>query len=473
MKYSAQEWTTILQDILDEIESDPTKAALWTDRSPGSPGILLLELIAYLGDMLSHSLDYRTSELYLLTARLAESVLRIAKSEGYRIRGPNAALCEVAMDFTAGGAPFGVAVTLPEISKSVGGVDWYYAGGDILAAGSTTITVTFTQAVKLALSSTGTNGDYQRVSIGTAKVPFSSVAVLVDAVAWEDVAAIALAGYQVRAFELFYDETAAVQVQFGNGFTGRKPGDGAVISISWLQTEGQGGNLGANVWLNEQVSFFSSEVGTVISADTDNSNAAAGGLDAATTDDIRTGLIAWKRALDVGVTPDALQALTLAFSDPTYGAVTKASAIVLHANTYANLIGIYVASASGTYVLQPAVAALKAALLVFLNLRKIITVELQILDPVLVPVNMVLDVRPVLGASATVVEAAVEAAIQTVFTVDAIEIGTPIYLSDLYRVVELVEDVDWCLFTTPTGNTVVDATLGEVPQLGTVAITIV
>ena len=473
LKYAARDWATILQALLDEIKTDPAKSAVWTDYEAGSVGIVLLELLAHLGDMLEHSLDYRAAELYLSTARLKESVLRIAKSTGYRLRGPIAALCDVRLDFTAAGAPWGVALTLPELSTDVGGVSWYYAGGDVLAAGQTSKTLTFSQAARNSLSAVGTGVSYQQLSLGSIKVPFASIDVEVDAVAWSETSPIALSSYNERAFEVLFDESESTIVQWGNGFAGRKPPDGSSIVVSFLVTDGASGNVGAGVFDGETLTFFASELSANVTVDLVNTLAAAGGLDAADWHDVKSQLVPWRRSIDVGVTDEAIRALALSFADPLLGSITKCTPVVLHANTYANLVGVYVAVSSGEYALATCSASLKAALLEHLNLRKIITVQYSLLDPTLVVTNIAVNVHPVLGAAATEVQTAVDAAIKTLFVVDAIEIGTPVYLSDLYRVVEAVEDVDWCIFIAPTGNVTVDPTLGEVVQLGAIIVSIV
>jgi hypothetical protein len=473
LKYAARDWATILQALLDEIKTDPAKSAVWTDYEAGGVGIVLLELLSHLGDMLEHSLDYRSSELYLTTARLKESVLRIAKSTGYRLRGPNAALCVVSLDFTSAGAPWGVALTLPAMAVTVGAVPWYYAGGDVLAAGQSTKSLTFIQAASNSLSASGTGESYQQLSLGTAKVPFSSIAVEVDAVAWSETSPIALSSYNERSFEIQFDESENTLIQWGNGFAGRKPPDGSTIETTFLVTVGAEGNVGAGVFDGETLTFFASELSANVTVDLSNALAAAGGLDAADWQDVKNALVPWRRSIDVGVTEEAIKALTLAFSDPLLGSVTKCTPVVVQANTYANNVGIYVAVSAGTYTLMAASTALKTALLTYLNLRKIITVQYSILDPTFVPTNVAVNVRTVLGASATEVQTAVDAAIKTLFNVDAIEIGTPVYLSDMYRVVEAVEDVDWCIFTTPTDNVTVDASAGEVVQLGTITVSIV
>jgi hypothetical protein len=470
LKYAAREWQTIVDEVLAEIAADPTKAAIWTDTTPGSVGRLLLELIAYVGDMMEHSIDYRASELYLLTARLKESVLRIAKSEGYRVRGPNAALCDVTLDFAGAGAPFGVDVTVPAFAKTAGGVDWYYGGGGVLAAGQTTLVVTVTQAVRRTLVSSGTGLSYQRVIVGSAMIPYASIACAVAGVPWTEESPIGLSDYDERTFEAMYDEEQRTVVQFGNRFAGRMPPAGASIELSWLETSGAAGNAGAHVWQDETLSWFATELGVSITVACDNAAAASGGLDYVDWRTVKSLLVPWRRAVDMGVTADAIRALALSFQDPTYGSVAKCTATLVAANTLANAVGIYVASAANPYTLQTCSAGLKAALLDYLNRRKIITVQNWIYDPTFVDVPVTVQVHMVLGAQQADVTAAVTAAIRAVFSVDKVEIGAPIYLSDIYEAIEALEDVEWCIVQAPTGNVVEDAAAGECVRLAAVTV---
>lgn len=70
----------------------------WTSREEGDFGVLLAELLAYMGDTLSYQIDNVASETFLPTARRRTSVVNIAALMGYRPTGRLAA--QVTLQFT-------------------------------------------------------------------------------------------------------------------------------------------------------------------------------------------------------------------------------------------------------------------------------------------------------------------------------------------------------------------------------------
>lgn len=59
----------------------------YNDFSEGSPGMMLLEMVAYVGDILSHHTDQTFNELFLDTAQQRSSVIRLAENLGYSPKG--------------------------------------------------------------------------------------------------------------------------------------------------------------------------------------------------------------------------------------------------------------------------------------------------------------------------------------------------------------------------------------------------
>ena len=67
----------------------------WTDFDVASFGNLLVELYAYVGDVLTFYQDNLARESRLVTATQRKSVMALAKMLGYRLHGAQAATAEV------------------------------------------------------------------------------------------------------------------------------------------------------------------------------------------------------------------------------------------------------------------------------------------------------------------------------------------------------------------------------------------
>lgn len=72
----------------------------YNDFSEASVGMMLLELNAYVGDILSFHVDQTYSEMFIDTAQNRDSVMRISKNLGYKQRGmaPSVTLLDVSID---------------------------------------------------------------------------------------------------------------------------------------------------------------------------------------------------------------------------------------------------------------------------------------------------------------------------------------------------------------------------------------
>jgi hypothetical protein len=86
--YLAKDYSSFRQLMLDRMA---VLAPAWTERNPSDLGIVLIELLAYVGDYLSYQQDATATEAYLGTARKRASVRRHARLVDYQMHdGRNA-----------------------------------------------------------------------------------------------------------------------------------------------------------------------------------------------------------------------------------------------------------------------------------------------------------------------------------------------------------------------------------------------
>lgn len=80
--YSSREFATIKQDLVNHAKRYYPDS--FQDFNEAGFGSLLLDTVAYVGDMLSFYLDYQANESFLETANEIDNVLKLAKSLGYK-----------------------------------------------------------------------------------------------------------------------------------------------------------------------------------------------------------------------------------------------------------------------------------------------------------------------------------------------------------------------------------------------------
>ena len=82
IKYTNREFDTIKEDLIEYAKRYYPNS--FQDFNQGSFGALMLDTVAYVGDVLSFYLDYQANEQFLSTAVEYDNVVKLAKQHGYR-----------------------------------------------------------------------------------------------------------------------------------------------------------------------------------------------------------------------------------------------------------------------------------------------------------------------------------------------------------------------------------------------------
>jgi hypothetical protein len=85
IKYTSRDFTSIREDLLNHAKRYYPNTV--KDFSEASFGSLLLDTVAYVGDIMSFYLDYQVNESFLDTSVEYENILRLATQMGYKHRG--------------------------------------------------------------------------------------------------------------------------------------------------------------------------------------------------------------------------------------------------------------------------------------------------------------------------------------------------------------------------------------------------
>ena len=94
--YTNKDYASLRQAMLDLARE---KLPAWTDHSPNDLGVLLLELFAYMGDIMLYYQDRIAAESYLDTAVERRSVVNLLRLIGYELRPPTPASADLTLLF--------------------------------------------------------------------------------------------------------------------------------------------------------------------------------------------------------------------------------------------------------------------------------------------------------------------------------------------------------------------------------------
>ena len=88
INYTSRDFASIKGDLLNYAQKYYPEA--FRDFNESSFGSLMVDMVSYVGDMLSFYVDYQANESFLSTAVESENVIKLSKALGYKFR-PNAA----------------------------------------------------------------------------------------------------------------------------------------------------------------------------------------------------------------------------------------------------------------------------------------------------------------------------------------------------------------------------------------------
>lgn len=466
--YTSRDYASIRTDLINAI---PDWLPEWTNRSESDFGIVLIEMFAYMGDIMGYYIDRVANESFINTAVQRASVLSLAGMIDYRPAGRAAATTELSFTISAEAlAPVTIpagtqASTVPDPSTEP---VVFETDEEITIAIGATDTVAATEGVTTVEDETSPVG----ISDGAPDQAFSlyypniindSLTIFVDedgagpgmAAAWRFVAHLIDATSEDRVYTTTTDENGITYVLFGDDVNGRIPTQGATITAAYRVGVGVLGNVGSGT-IKELVTPIVG-VDSVI-----NVGAATGGSDEESVESIR------RQA------PRSLTVLERAVTTADYELLAEKVPGVLHAKATASVYTNVVLSIAPVGGGAPT-TTLKNAVANDLANKRMINTSLTVGDPTYVPVNVTVDPLNVLPQyNRQTVELAVKNAIADVFTIENVDFGYRVTLSQIYRAIQNVEGVDYAvvtvLSTTGAGLTDVLVADNEIPTDGTVTV---
>jgi len=274
----------------------------WTDRDPSDFGVLLIDLWAYMGDVLHYYIDRAAGEAFITTATQRESLLALANLFDYVPFSRKAATATIVLSNTLEENYVLPAGTVFVGTSELGNLTFFSTEENTLISGqTTTIFVTEGSIVEeevLTNSASGVTG--QRYNLSKLNAVSTSVQILVyeDGVTptpWNLVTDISLVDTNSRAYSTNVTAENETQVLFGNFLSGKVPPTNSKITATYYTTSGSEGNIPQN-----RITSFRNFQPLGISVI--SSSAATGGSSGESIDSIKTSLKATIRSQDRAVT---------------------------------------------------------------------------------------------------------------------------------------------------------------------------
>ena len=469
-------------------------------------GLMLVELVSYMGAIMSMKADMLAHENFLLTAKDRESVRKLFQLVGVSLKGPTssqaiakltipadtATVLDKAIELDAANRV--VVVTSPEdsepltytIYKATDGVvsplDDYNADLEITAANYTPGTSNSWDVVLLEGAFATESGTFSQldtfksISLEESPVIQNSVQVYLESSdtatsgAFRQVEDLYQASSSSdKMFQVVYNDQFKAKVLFGNGNNGVSPTNNSKYIVTYRVGGGDRGNV-PNGYINTLVA------GTYDNIDSsfrlEQTQIATGGADAESVDHAKKyGPLAFKRQ-DRIVSLDDYATFASRFVSPA-GTTGKATVVARKAYSSANIIDLYILEKASSLQLQKASISFKNALLTAIAEKKLITDDVVISDGLIRTLDLLVTVsldRRFQGVESTVVTK-VSDVIKNYFLSDNMDFGDSISFAALNRVIFGIEEVKFSTIDNFDSETI-SVDFNEIIQLNNTVINV-
>lgn len=332
--YTSRDYFSIKQDLLARASNILPE---WTSRDNSDFGMMLVDLWAYMGDVLHYYIDRAAREAFLNTATQRESILAIASLLDYIPTGRRPATATVTLNASSSVATDANPVLIPRNTRFVAqplletadpviftsntpiGFNTTGAAveGYTMYPKSTPVSLSLTEGEVFAESFISNGQISQRFTLATTGVVESSISVTVaegaggSNVQYSRIARFIDAINSDRVFVAQLASDDSVTLVFGNNVYGKIPTTNALVSIEYRRSRGAAGNVDAGAITEFESltnSFGPPYDGIVI---TPNTNRALGGTDSESITSLQANIPASFRSQDRAVSIQDYEDLVL------------------------------------------------------------------------------------------------------------------------------------------------------------------
>ena len=392
-------------------------------------GIMLVEVVAYMGSVLSLKADMLANESFLATARNRSNVQKLLELVGVRMRGPLAAAANAQLTIPIALGASQNAITIPPSGRTItitspedGGRLTYTlyrisAGRIVDSNADSTVYLNKEEAndptsaevwTNIALLEgafvvqRGTFTSYDSIkslTLNQSPVIEGSIQVYVDAPnvpnasgSFSQVESLFFAsGATDKIFQTNLNESFGGTIVFGDGVAGISPPIGSTYEVAYRIGGGTRGNVQKS-FINAAANVeIDGNPANTLTSTVENISMATGGSNAESVDHAKKWAPLFFKSQDRLVTLEDYVARASRFIS-SYGSIGKVTAAVRKAYSSANTIDVFVLERASDIQLQQATTSFKMELLTHLQEKKMLTDEIVIVDGVVRSLDLVMTI---------------------------------------------------------------------------------
>jgi len=499
--YGGTDFYSIRKDLIDYIKS--VYPMDYQNFSESDLGLMLIEIVSYMGAVLSLKGDMLANENYLRTVKTRTNLNKLLELVGVDMRGPLAAaastqitcktlpvVADFPLQYTAANRVFAITskedgapvnYTLYKIEnntiQNIQNINATFEleGSEAIDSASSV----YTNVAMLEGSLNVQQGTFDTlegnkvINLTNAPIIDGSVQVYIDSGNTADESngpyvqvdrLFSASGLNSRVFQIVYNDNYAATVLFGDNVLGISPPAGAAFTVVYRVGGGSRGNIG-NEAINVETTILTSNTPeTVITATTENVSEATGGSEAETAQHAKKYAPYTFKRQDRVVTLEDYIAIGNTFRS-SQGTIGKTTAVVRDAFSSANVIDVYTLEKANDLRLQKASPTFKEQLLAEIEPKKMLTDEVAVVDGLIRTLDLVVTMR--IDKESEPLEVQIQQEVAQVilehFSIDNADFGKPFVASELNREIFRLPSVRFSTVDNMPEVTLVD--FNEIIQL--------
>lgn len=498
--FAATDFTTLRESLIKYIQA--VYPLDYQNFIESDLGVMLIELVAYMGTVMSMKADMLANENYLSTARNRNNVAKILELIGVKLKGPISAACNAKITLPTSGigalnipiANRVVTIPSPEdgnpvtftLYKTVNGqIDQPSSDGTLSlenTESNDSLNKVWENIVLLEGSLVSESGTInttevsKSITLNASPVIEKSISVFLTPPggaggAWTEVDSLFFtSGAGEQVFEVVKTDAYGATILFGDGISGKPVPNNTDYFITYRVGGGTRGNILSEV-INTPITG-TDDASNAKSGILENTSVATGGRDAEDVEKAKRYAPLVFRSQNRLVTANDYSSFANQYAD-SVGATGKARAVVRDAYSSANIIDIYLLQVASNIQLQQATVEYKKQLLEAIQDKKMLTDEVVIVDGVIRTLDLVMTVRidKYLLPREEQIKAKVRDRLLRFFNVDNFDFGKALSLSDLNRAVFTLPEVRYATVDNLDSDVFVD--FNEIIQLNNFTINMV
>lgn len=446
---------------------------VWTDLNASDPGIILLDYVHGLVDMIQYYQDHQALETFLTTSKERANIFRIAKQLCYKIISAKGA--EVYVTFHSD-FKYSYPIKIPQYTQVATNDHIIYMTKEdaYLPAGQQDVEVLSTQGELITMTYVGTGisrhssmiegAENQSILLDDQGIDIDSISIKDNlGRLWNSVDYITFTTDLDRAYEVDLNPDNTVTIKFGDGERGIIPQETDILTIQYIRTKTTEGRIGIGA-IRHCLSAIHNDEGEVIEFQVTNKVSSTGGTAAQSSSSIRE------------LAPGAIKAQDRAVTLRDFENLSKLVVGVANAKAYdINTLPDKCAYHVVKVLIVPDDTVTDTAILLksvqeYLSSRMLPPTILEVFLPEEVPIDIDITVKKLDIYDASKIEYEIYQAIQKYFTDRFSEVSEDFYPTDLSTIVAGIEGVRYVTEMSP--QSIVDISELSIARLGNVKITV-